>query len=61
MEVNRQVTYPIESILIDMQEQQKFNLDDQMDKYCVSWFAIQVAKVGMDLFVMSWNEHPIPG
>ena len=61
MEVNRRVTYPIKSILIDMQEQQKFNLDDQMHKYCVSWFAIQVAKVGMDLLVMSWNEHPIPG
>lgn len=44
-----------------MQENQQFNLDNEMHKFCVSWFAIRVAAVGMDLFVKSWNEHPIPG
>ena len=26
----------------------------------VCWFAIKVAAVGIELFVASWNEHPIP-
>lgn len=31
------------------------------EKFCGSWFAIKVAGVGIELFVASWNEHPIPG
>ena len=61
VEVNARVNYPIKSVLIAMLENGDFNLDDDMDKYCVSWYAINVAAVGIELFVTSWNEHPIPG
>ena len=38
-----------------------FSLDVDLDKFCESWFAINTAAAGIDLFVASWNEHPIPG
>ena len=60
MEVNARVNYPIKRILIDMMESGNFSLDDDWDKFCVSWFAIKVAAVGIELFIASWNEHPIP-
>ena len=27
----------------------------------MSWFTIKTAAAGIELFVSSWNEHPIPG
>ena len=61
VEVNARVNYPIKTALIDMMESGDFSLDNDSDKFCVSWFAIKVAAVGIELFVASWNEHPIPG
>ena len=61
VEVNARVNYPIKTVLIDMMESGDFSLDNDCDKFCVSWFAIKVAAVGIELFVASWNEHPIPG
>ena len=61
MEVNARVNYPIKTVLIDMMESGDFSLDNDCEKNGVSWFAIKVAAVGIELFVASWNEHPIPG
>lgn len=61
VEVNARVNYPIKTALISMMEDGDFSLDCDLDKYCVSWFAINTATVGAELFVSSWNEHPIPG
>ena len=61
VEVNARVNYPIKDALISMMENRDFSLDDDLDKFCVSWFAIKVAAVGIAVFVASWNEHPIPG
>ena len=61
VEVNARVNYPIKSVLVDMLDNQHFSLDNGLDKFCVSWFSINVAAVGIQLFVASWNEHPIPG
>ena len=36
-------------------------MDDDLDKFCVSWFTIKVAAVGIELSVAAWNKHPIPG
>ena len=44
-----------------MMENEDFSLDNDVHKYCVSWFAINVAAAGVQVFVSSWNEHPIPG
>ena len=61
MEVNVRVNYRIKTVLIDMMEGGDFSLDDDRDRFCVSWFSIKVVSVGIQLFVASWNEHPMPG
>ena len=61
VEINACVNYPIKTVLVQMLENGEFDLDDEMQAFCVSWFAIRVAAVGVQLFVSSWNEHPIPG
>lgn len=49
VEVNARVNYPIKTALIDMMESGDFSLDNDSDKFCVSWFAIKVAAVGIEL------------
>ena len=44
-----------------MCENGELNIDDPSDRFCVSWFTLRVANVGIKLFVSSWNEHRIPG
>ena len=61
VEVNARVNYPIKEVLIDMLETGNFSMDNDREKFCVSWFTIQVAAIGVQLFVAAWNEHPIPG
>lgn len=61
VEVNARVNYPIKVVLIQMMESGEFDLENEMHAFCVSWFAIKLAAVGVQLFVSSWNEHPIPG
>lgn len=61
MEVNGRVNYPIKTVLIRMMENQEFSLDSDLHKFCVSWITIKTAAAGVELFVSSWNEHPIPG
>ena len=61
VEVNSRVNYPIKSTLLSMVESGDLSLDSELTQYCVSWFGVHVAGVGISLFVHSWNEHPIPG
>lgn len=61
VEVNNRVNYPIKEILGQMLQRGDLSLDDDACKYCISWLTINVATVGVSLFVTSWNEHPIPG
>ena len=61
MEVNSRVNYPIKIALLNLVENDQINTDDNVHKYCISWFIIQVASIGTSIFVRSWNEHPIPG
>ncbi len=56
VEVSAQVDYPIKDVLTEMMESGDFSLDEDRD-----WFAVNVAAVGIELFVAAWNEHPIPG
>ncbi len=55
------MNYPIKRVLIQMCENGELNIDDPSDRFCVSWFTLRVANVGIKLFVSSWNEHRIPG
>ncbi len=61
MEVNSRVNYPIKTVLISMDENGEISLDSKVDKYCISWFTINVANAGVSLFLSAWNEHTIPG
>ena len=61
VEVNTRVNYPVKAILIEMFEQGEIDLEDSIHKFCVSWFTIEVVSIGIDLFIKSWNNHPIPG
>ena len=35
-------------------------MDDEATKFCVSWFSIKVITIAINIFVTSWNSHPIP-
>ena len=37
------------------------DMEDEVTKFCVSWVAKKVVKVGLSYVVNSWNSHPIPG
>ena len=55
------MTYPIKSALVEMYHDGDINIDDDLTRACVSWFAIKVATVGTASFVEAWNNHSIPG
>ena len=61
VEINGHVNYPLKACLIEMQERNEINMDCDHEKFCVSWFTIQVSNVGTSLAVQAWNAHPIPG
>ena len=56
IQVNHRVNYPLIRVLVD---HGLLNIDDHAEQYCMSWFSIQVANVGMILLISSWNQHPI--
>ena len=43
-----------------MQDAGDINMDDEVDKFCISWFTIRVAIVGTSAVVKAWNVHRIP-
>ena len=55
------MNYPLKRVLIEMSEDGDIIMSDPLHKFCTSWFTIQVANSGMELFVTSWNNHPLPG
>jgi len=59
--VNSRINYPIKALLIEMQESHQFNLQDEYVKFCVLWISIQISRIGVEIFVTAWNEHPIQG
>ena len=60
MEVNSRVNYPIKVVLVEMMENDEISTDP-ISCYCTSFVVIQVANVGISLFISSWNNHTIPG
>lgn len=59
-EVNSRINYPIKACLVDMEEKGQVDTDDDVHKFCISWFTLQVVKIGSSLFIASWNNHHIP-
>ena len=61
VEVNRTVNYPLKEVLNDMNRREVFDFSDPRVKFCVSSVTCQVAAAGVERWLISWNEHTIPG
>lgn len=61
VEVNCRTNFPIKRALVQMENEGIIDMEDEVTKYCVSWVTRQVAEVGLQYAVSSWNSHPIPG
>ena len=61
MEVNTRVNYPIKTALVEFENNSVFDMENETDKFCVSWVSCQVAPYGLQVCRRSWNNHPIPG
>ena len=55
------VNYPIKTALVEFENNSVFDMEDETDKFCVSWVSCQVASYGLLVSIRSWNSHPIPG
>ena len=44
-----------------MEEEGILDMDLPVDRFCVSWFTLHIANIGVAQTVQAWNEHPIPG
>ena len=60
VELNRRVSYPLKRVLIEMTESNLIDMNDESCKYSVHFIASNVAKIGMQMFIASWNAHSIP-
>jgi len=60
-EVNQRVNYPIKAALVELMDADALNVDDDVTKFCLSNLCIQLAEVGIQQFVESWNAHRVPG
>ena len=61
VELNSRVNYPVKSAFIAMAERGDIDVGNDLHKFCVSSFTIQVTSVGIELLVRAWNSHPILG
>ena len=41
--------------------EEKIDMSNEYNKFCVSWVATQVSQIGIKRFINSWNHHRIPG
>ena len=61
MEVNTRVNYPIKTALVEFENNSVFDMENETDKFCVSWVSCQVASFGLQVCIRSWNSHPMSG
>lgn len=55
--MNHQVNYPLNRILIGMEDEGLISTDHLTTTFCVSFVMVNVA--GLQLFVEAWNSHHI--
>ena len=61
VEFSSRVNYPVKRALNAMVNEDLINVDDDMNKFCVSCFTFRVADIGIKQVISSWNNHAIPG
>ena len=59
--MNARVNYPIKEVLVRLDNDGLIDMTNDVQKFCVSYVTCEVAKVGLERVVMSWNNHRIPG
>ena len=60
-EVNNRVNYPLKAALVELVNNDQVDLADPLEKFCISSLTLQVAELGMQNCVASWNHHRIAG
>ena len=60
VEVNSRVTYPVKRIVVAMDDQGEINMDNDTEKFCVSYVLRNVCSVGLKRMISAWNNHSIP-
>ena len=60
-EVNSRVNYPIKRAINILIEQEEFDLEDPVFKYCLSRITLFISFDAVQHFINSWNRHRIPG
>ena len=60
-EINQRVNYPIKSAAVQLTDADKLDMDDSLQKFCVSTLFLQLSELGVGRVVASWNAHRIPG
>jgi hypothetical protein len=58
-EINSRVNYPLKAAICEMVEHEQIDLQDNVHKYCMSNFLIQLSAIGLERCVQSWNNHYI--
>jgi len=61
VEANSRANYPVKAALNELHNAGMLDMGNESIRYCVSWYAIHVIKVGLQYAVGAWNCHPIPG
>ena len=61
--MNDRVNYPIKKALVTMDNDNNLLMDmeNQIDKFCVSWVDCKVASHSLKMCIASGNHHPMPG
>ena len=57
---SQRVSYPIKRVLIQMTESNFTDLNNDACKYSVQLITSNVAKIGLERFISSWNVHSVP-
>uniref|UniRef100_A0A7M5V8Y1 Integrase core domain-containing protein n=1 Tax=Clytia hemisphaerica TaxID=252671 RepID=A0A7M5V8Y1_9CNID len=61
VEMNGRVNYPLKTALVWLDNNNIFDINDEIQKYSVSRVSMAVAKYGAGICIRSWNEHHIRG